>query len=55
MKLSLFLLLDSVVHSLNWLNNNLRFGSGLSVNILLSFEYFPAENSFIQEFLWMNE
>ena len=55
MKLSEFFLLDSAVNSLNWLNNNLRFGGGLSANILLSFVYFSTEDLFISELLWMNE
>ena len=55
MKFSGFFLLDSVVNSWNWLNNNLRFGGGLSVNILLLFVYFPTEDSFSSELLWMNE
>ena len=44
MKFTGFFLLDSAVNSLNWLNNNLRFGGGLSVNILLSFVYFATED-----------
>ena len=55
MKFSGFFFLDSAVNSLNWLNNNLRFGGGLSVNILLSFVYFPTEDSIISGLLWMNE
>ena len=51
MKFSGFLLLDFSVNSLNWLNSNLRFGGGLSVNILLSFVYFPTEYSFISGLL----
>ena len=54
-KFSGFFLLDSAVNSLNWLNNNLRFGGGLSFNVLLPFEYFPTDDSFISELLWMNE
>ena len=54
-KFSGFFLLDSAVHSSDWLNNNLRFGGGLIVNILLSFEYVPTEDSFISEVLWMKE
>ena len=41
-----FFLLDSAVNSLNWLNNNLRFGGGLNVNIILLFVYFHT--GFIQ-------
>ena len=41
MKFSGFLF-ESAVQSLNWLNNNLRFGGGLRVNIPLSFVYFPT-------------
>ena len=44
-------LFDSAVNSLNWLNNNLRFGGGLSVDILLLFVYFATEDSFISELL----
>ena len=55
MKFSGFFLLDSAVNSLNWLNNNVRFGSELSVNILLPFACFPTEDSFNSELLWMNE
>ena len=55
MKFSGFFLFDSAVNSLKWVNNNLRFGIGLSVNILLSFVYFTTENSFISELLWMDE
>ena len=44
-KFSGFFFFDSAVNSLNWLNNNLRFGGGLSVNILLSFAYFPTDVS----------
>ena len=50
-KFSGFFLLDSAVNSLNWLNNNLRFGGGLSVDILLLFVYFATEDSFISELL----
>ena len=49
MKFSGLLLIDSAVNSLNLLNKNLRFGYGLGVNILLSFAYFPSEDSFISE------
>ena len=35
-----FFLLDSVINSSNWLNDDLRFVDGLSVNIILSFVYF---------------
>ena len=52
-KFSVFFLLDSAVNSLNWLNN-LRFGGGLSFHILLSSKYFPTDDSFISELLWMN-
>ena len=55
MKFSGFFLFDSAVNSLKWVNNNLRFSIGLSVNILLSFVYFTTENSFISELLWMDE
>ena len=57
MKFSRFFLLDSAVNSLNWLNNNLRFIGRLSVNVLLSFEYFPTEkmDSFTSELFWMNK
>ena len=55
MKFSGFFLFDSAVDSLNWLNNNLRFGGRLSVNILLSFVYFPTEDSLISGLLWMKE
>ena len=55
MKFSVFFLLGSAVNSLNWLNNSLRLGGGLSVNILLSFVYFLTEDSFISDLLWMNE
>ena len=48
-------LLDPAVNSLNWLNNNLNIGGELSVNILLSFEYFLSQDSFISELLYMNE
>ena len=55
MRFSRFLL-DSAVNSLNWLNN-LRFIGRLSVNVLLSFEYFPTEkmDSFTSELFWMNK
>ena len=55
MKFYGFFLLDSAVSSLNWLNNNLNIGGELSVNILLSFEYFLSQDSFISELLYMNE
>ena len=42
------------VKSINQLSNNLRFGSGLSVNLLLPLVYFSTKDSFIWEFLWMN-
>ena len=48
MKFFRFFLFDSAVNSLNWLNNNLRFAGGLSVNILLSFVYFPTEEKGIR-------
>ena len=44
MTFSGFFEFDSAVNSLSWLNNNLRFGGGLRVNILLSFAYFPTED-----------
>ena len=47
MKFSQFFSFDSAVKSLNWLNNNLRFGGGLRVDILWPFVYFPTEDSFI--------
>lgn len=46
---------DSPVKSLNWLNNDLRFGVGLSVNILLPFVYVITEDLFIWKFSWTNE
>ena len=55
MKFYGFFLLDPPVNSLNWLNNNLNIGGELSVNILLSFEYFLSQDSFISELLYMNE
>ena len=36
-KLYGFFLLDSAVNLLSWLNNNLRFAGGISINILLLF------------------
>ena len=48
MKFSGFFVFEFAVNSLNWLNNNIRLGGGLSVNILLSFVYFPTEESCIQ-------
>ena len=55
MKFSGFFLFDSAVNSLNWLNNNLGFGGGLSVNILLPFVYLPTEDPFFSGLLWMNK
>lgn len=40
-------LFDSPVKSLNWLNNDLGFGVGLSVNILLPFVYVITEDLLI--------
>ena len=51
MKLSGFFLLDSTVNSLNWLNDNLTFGGGLSVNILRSLVHCPTEDLFISDLL----
>ena len=50
MKFSVFFLFDSAVSSWNWLNNNLRFGGGLSVDILLSFYIFPQRFHSFQSF-----
>ena len=55
MKFSGFFLLSSAVNLLNWLNNNLRFGGRLNINILVLFVYFPTEDSFNSELLWMSE
>ena len=54
MKFTGLFILGSVVNSLNWLNDKIWCWIK-SVNILLPFEYFPTENSFIPELLWMNK
>ena len=54
MKFSRFVLSDCDVKLLNLLNNNLRFGGGLSVNLLLSMTYFPCRGFFHLQIL-MNE